>query len=34
MQKIMPMLGHKVSLTGQIDGDTLVRIDAISAEKM
>ena len=32
--KILPLLGHKVTLTGKIDGDTLVEIDAITAQKM
>lgn len=34
MSKIMPMLGHKVTLTGKIDGDTLVSVDSITSVKM
>jgi len=34
MNKIMPLLGHKVMLTGKIEGDTLVTIDAIHSVKM
>jgi hypothetical protein len=34
MDKIMPLLGHKVTLTGKIEGDTLVKIDTISSVKM
>jgi hypothetical protein len=34
MAKVMPMLGHKVTLTGQIDGDTLVKVDTIASVKM
>ena len=34
MGKVMPMLGHKVTLTGQIDGDTLVKVDSIASVKM
>jgi hypothetical protein len=34
MAKVMPMLGHKVRLTGQIDGDTLVKVDTIASVKM
>lgn len=34
MAKVMPMLGHKVTLTGKVEGDTLVKVDAISSVKM
>lgn len=34
MNKITPLLGHKVTLTGKIDGDILVKIDSISSVKM
>lgn len=34
MSRIMPLLGHKVTITGKIDGDTLVKIDSISSLKM
>lgn len=34
MDKIMPMLGHKVTLTGKIEGDTLVKVDSVSSVKM
>jgi hypothetical protein len=34
MAKVMPMLGHKVTLTGKIDGDTLVSVDTIASVKM
>lgn len=34
MAKIMPMLGHKVTLSGKIEGDTLVSVDKIASVKM
>lgn len=34
MAKIMPMLGHKVTLSGKIEGDTLVSVDTITSVKM
>jgi hypothetical protein len=34
MAKVMPMLGHKVTLTGQIEGGTLVKVDTITSVKM
>jgi hypothetical protein len=34
MDKVMPMLGHKVTLTGKIEGDTLVKVDSIASVKM
>jgi len=34
MEKIMPLLGHKVTLTGKIEGDTLVKVDTVSSVKM
>jgi hypothetical protein len=34
MEKVMPLLGHKVTLTGKIDGDTLVKVDSITSVKM
>jgi hypothetical protein len=34
MDKIMPMLGHKVTLSGKIDGGTLVKVDSITSVKM
>jgi hypothetical protein len=34
MDKVIPMLGHKVTLTGKIDGDTLVSVDTIASVKM
>jgi hypothetical protein len=34
MDKVMPMLGHKVTLTGKMDGDTLVKVDTITSVKM
>jgi hypothetical protein len=34
IDKVMPMLGHKVTLTGKIEGDTLVKVDSIASVKM
>ncbi len=34
MPKVMPLLGHKVTLTGEIDGDTLTKVDTIASLKM
>jgi hypothetical protein len=34
MPKIMPLLGHKVTLTGEINGDTLTKVDTIASVKM
>ncbi len=34
MDKIMPMLGHKVTLSGKIEGDTLVSVESITSVKM
>jgi hypothetical protein len=34
MAKVMPLLGHKVTLTGEIAGDTLTKVDTIAAVKM
>ncbi len=32
--KVMPLLGHKVTLTGKIEGGTLVSVDTIASVKM
>ncbi len=34
MPRVMPMLGRKVTLTGEISGDTLTKVDAIASVKM
>ena len=34
LDKVMPMLGHKVTLSGKIEGDTLVKVDRISSVRM
>ncbi|HWE49611.1 MAG TPA: hypothetical protein VG273_07480 [Bryobacteraceae bacterium] len=34
MEKVLPMLGHKVTLTGKIEGGTLVKVDSINSVKM
>jgi len=34
MDKVMPMLGHKVTLTGKIEGDTLVKVETINSVKI
>jgi hypothetical protein len=34
MPKVMPMLGHKVTLSGVINGGTLTKVDTIASVKM